>query len=88
MIGKPSLRRRHVSAYFLEGNSDPTNPLKAQVLPILLDGMALHGEALGCSYIRLIQPVDGLISRYEQAGFKVAADNIHRILCEKPLKRS
>lgn len=39
----------------------------------------LYGEALGCSYIRLIQLVDGLISRYEQAGFKVATDKIHRI---------
>lgn len=87
-IGKPSRGRRHVSAYFLEGNSDPSHPLKGQVLPILLDGLALYGEALGCSYIRLIQPVDGLISRYEQAGFKVATDKIHRIYCEKPLKRS
>jgi hypothetical protein len=28
---------------------------------------------------RIFQPVDGLISRYEQAGFNVATDKIHRI---------
>lgn len=88
MIGKPSRGRRHVSAYFLEGNSDPNHPLKGHVLPILLEGLALYGEALGCSYIRLIQPVDGLISRYKQSGFKFATDKTHRIYCEKPLKRS
>lgn len=50
--------------------------------------VALCGEALGCSYIRLIHPVDSLIFRYEQAGFKVATNKIHRICCGKPLKRS
>lgn len=88
IIGKPSRGRRHVSAYFLEGNPDPTHPLKGLVLPILLDGLAMYGEALGCSFMRLIQPATGLIERYEQAGFRLATDNIHRIYCEKPLRRS
>lgn len=86
-IGKPSRGRRHVSIYFMEGNPNPSQPLRGQVLPILLDGLALYGEALGCSYIRLIQPVEGLISRYEKAGFVLATDKNRRIYCEKPLKR-
>lgn len=88
VIGKPSRGRRHVSAFFLEGNPEANHPLKGQVLPILLEGLALYGSALGCAYIRLIQPVDGLIQRYEQAGFVLAIDKNHRVYCEKALTRS
>lgn len=87
-IGKPSRGRRHVSIYFMEGNPSSAHPLKGHVLPILLEGLALYGEALGCSYIRLIQPVAELIPRYEQAGFSLATDKSHRLYCEKLLKRS
>lgn len=87
-IGKPSRGRRHVSIYFMEGNPDQNHPLKGRLLPILLEGLALYGDALGCSYIRLIQPVTELIPRYERAGFTLATDKSHRLYCEKPLKRS
>lgn len=88
LVGKPSRGRRHISAYFLEGNPESSNPLKTRVLPIMLDGLAVFGDALGCQFSRLIEPAEGLIPKYQQAGFTLAVDKIGRLYCEKRLIRS
>lgn len=86
-IGKPSRGRRHLSIYFLEGNPDKQHPLKGQVLPIILEAAALYGVALDCSYLRLINPVEGLHARYERWGFEFGKDISKRLYCEQQLVR-
>jgi len=86
-IGKPSRGRRHLSVYFLEGHPDKLHPLKGQILPIILEAAALYAVALGCSYLRLIKPVDGLHARYQRHGFEFDKDNSGRIHCEQRLVR-
>lgn len=86
-IGKPSRGRRHLSVYFLEGNPDKQHPLKGSVLPIVLEASSLYANALGCSYLRLIQPVDGLHARYRRWGFEFGKDSNGRIYCEQQLVR-
>lgn len=86
-IGKPSRGRRHLSVYFLEGSSDKQHPLKRSVLPIILEASSLYADALGCSYLRLVQPVDGLHARYRRWGFEFGKDSNGRIYCEQQLVR-
>ena len=86
-IGKPSRGRRHLAVYFLEGNPDKQHPLKGQVLPILLEAAALYAVAQGCSYLRLINPVEGLHARYERHGFEFGKDVGGRVYCEQQLVR-
>jgi hypothetical protein len=84
-IGKPSRGRRHLSVYFLEGHPDLHHPLKRQVLPIILEAAALYASALGCTYLRLVNPVEGLHSRYRRWGFEFDKDNSGRVHCEQQL---
>ncbi len=88
IIGKPSRGKRHVSAYYLEGNPSSSHPLKGRVLTILLDGLALYAELLGCTHIRLIDPVKGLLPLYQRAGLFLIAEKNSYPYCEKSVKRS
>lgn len=72
-IGNPSNGRRHLSAYYLEGNPDPQHPLKGMILPIVLGGLELYAKMLDCSYIRLVEPVAGLRPKYQSLGFSAVA---------------
>lgn len=87
IIGKPSRGRRHLSAYYLEGNPSRIRPLKSILLEMLLEGMRLYGDALNCSYLRLIRPVEGLLETYRAAGFQVATGKNIGLYCERALKR-
>lgn len=84
MVGKPSRGRRHLSTYYLEGKQS-AHPLKRKALPVFMEGMHLYGRLLDCEYVRLIEPVDPLIPRYQAARFAFDKDNTGRIYCEKPL---
>lgn len=86
-IGKPSRGRRHLSVYFIEGNPDPQHPLKGRVLPILLEAAFLYAQALGCSFVRLIQPVEQLHALYRRHGFDFGKTKDGRIFCEQSLDR-
>lgn len=84
-IGKPSRGRRHLAVYFLEGNPDEQHPLKRQVLPILLEAASLYATALDCEFVRLINPVQGLHSRYERHGYVFGKEVGGRVYCEQRL---
>lgn len=84
-IGKPSRGRRHLAIYFIEGNPDKQHPLRGQLLPILLEAASLYGVALGCAYLRLINPVEGLHPLYSRWGFEFDKEISGRIYCERKL---
>ena len=86
-IGKPSRGRRHLSVYFFEGNPDKSHPLKRQVLPVLVESSLLYGQALGCAYLRLVNPVSDLHDRYRALGFQFGKESGGRIYCERELVR-
>ena len=86
-IGKPSRGRRHLSVYFLEGNPDKQHPLKGQVLPLLVEASLFYGFALGCTYLRLINPVTALHDRYRELCFEFGKEVNGRIYCERRLVR-
>lgn len=85
-VGKPSRGRRHLAVYFLEGNPDEQQPLKRQVLSILLEAASLYAVALGCEFVRLINPVLGLHSRYERQGYVFGKEVGGRVYCEKRVR--
>lgn len=65
-LGKPSNGPSHVGIHVLEGFPSRKHKMKGYVLPvILLAGMA-YAKVLKKQYLRLIDPVDGMISVYEK----------------------
>lgn len=55
---------------------------KRQVLPILLEAASLYALALGCEFVRLINPALGLLSRYERYGYVFGKEIGGRVYCE------
>lgn len=83
-IGKASRGKRHVSAYYIEGNPDAGHPLKRLVLPIVLASLERYAVMLGCQYIRLVNPLEGLMPRYRMLGFSEVARVVEGALyCER-----
>jgi hypothetical protein len=86
-IGKASRgkeHKRHVSAYFLEGNPDGNHPLKGLVAPIVIAGLERYAVMLGCEYIRLVNPLPEVLPRYRNLGFgEVARVPEGALYCER-----
>jgi hypothetical protein len=87
MVGRPSRGRRHISAYFIEGNP-ADHPLKGRLIQLFMLGLDLYGAVLNCRFARLVDPVRALIPKYVENGFTVVLLKQGKICCEKALERS
>ena len=65
---------RFVALDFLEGNPDPTHPLKGQVIEIALTMAEAYKQLIGVPELRLHHVDPGLISSYTVQGFALAPD--------------
>jgi len=80
-----TVTRGAIAVEVLEGNPDRNHPLKRSVLPILLDTSTRFAQVVGRSELRLVEPVDGLISVYcDVYGFElVPASKGQKTVCRR-----
>jgi hypothetical protein len=80
--GRPSRGHHYLAVDFLEGS--PTHhPLKGQVLPLTIAAAMAYGRALGATSLRLTNPLPGVVSLYESAGFTLVWGQGSGPYCER-----
>lgn len=84
-IGKPSEKRRHVSLYMVEGLRYAPNPLKGSILELAIDTAETYARALDAEYLRLVNPVAGMLPTYQGIGFAPYAPKNAAPYCERRL---
>jgi hypothetical protein len=87
-VGRASKRRRSgvrhtLSVHFLEGNSDPRQPLRGRVAPLALAGAEAYAAILGTRRLRLMDPLPGVHRIYTRLGFGIVPNSRPRLYFEK-----
>ena len=70
-VGRASRRKHNVTVHFLEREYD-NNPFAEFVTLVVLDVADNFGKIIGAETVRIRDPVDGMIGRYERLGFALA----------------
>lgn len=72
-VGKPNRTHNSLSIHFLEGNPDPTHPLKGNTALAIVAGADAYARSLEAVTLRLKDPDPELIPFFERLGFNLAA---------------
>lgn len=75
-VGRLSKRRlsgvRHtLSVHFIESAHTLDHPLRRLIAPLVIAAAEAYGVVAGVSRIRLIDPLPGMVRRYEGFGYTV-----------------
>lgn len=84
-IGKPSERRRNMSVYMIEGLRFAPNPLKGFILGLAVATAETYARALGTEYLRLVNPVAGMLPTYLRMGLTHVNPKNAAPYCERRL---
>jgi hypothetical protein len=91
-VGRLSKRRlsgvRHtVSVHYIESAHARDHPLRYLIAPLVIAAAEAYASLLGCTRIRLIEPLPGIIPMYEDLGFAVAWKAGQPVYCERRILR-
>jgi hypothetical protein len=90
IVGRSSRRRQSFGVRVIQGSPVATHPLKGHILDIAIDLAVLHGTGLGCTELRLLHPVEGMVARYTGApfGFRLVQTSLGMRYCVRPVEVS
>lgn len=91
-LGRPSSRtargtRSRFSMHYLEGNPDPSHPLKHRVAGLILSVAEAYGRDLGASTLHLVDALPAVVPVYVSLGFTVVRSPTGVVYCEKEIRR-
>lgn len=75
--------RLAVSIDFIASAHDPRHPLRGNIAWLATSAGEAYGRALGAQWLRLLQPLPGVLPLYTRLGFSVVGDNDQVLYCER-----
>jgi hypothetical protein len=78
--------RNSLSVHFMESAHDPDHPLRGKITDLTVSAARFYGQMLQARWLRLVQPLPGLLERYAQLGFTVVSDKSRVLYCERRIE--
>jgi hypothetical protein len=75
--------RNAVSLHFIESAHDRHHPLRGRIASLAIAAAQGYGEALQARWLRLVDPLPGLVERYARLGFTVVSGKSRVLYCER-----
>ncbi|HEY0015967.1 MAG TPA: hypothetical protein VGC13_06595 [Longimicrobium sp.] len=82
----PAGLRHAVSIDFIESAHDPHHPLHGNIAVLATSAADAYGHALGARWLRLIQPLPGVVTLYTNLGFDVVREGDRVLYCERRIE--
>jgi hypothetical protein len=78
--------RNALSLHFIESAPDRNHPLRGSIASLATRAAQHYGHALQVRWLRLVDPLPGLIERYERLGFTVVRGKSRVLYCERRIE--
>jgi hypothetical protein len=79
-------RRKAVFIQFVESAHDPVHPLRRKIAYLVAAAATSYGRILGAEWLRLMDPMPGVLGRYEKMGFSAVRENGQVLYCERRIE--
>ncbi len=78
--------RRAVSIDFIESAHDRHHPLRGSIAALATGAAEAYGRALGAHWLRLVQPLPGVLTLYTSLGFGIVREGDRVLYCERRIE--
>lgn len=90
-VGRVSNRTRTgvrstISIDFIESAHDLAHPLRGLIAPLVIDVASTYGRATGAEFLRLTEPLPGVVPLYERHGFTPVLQRARVLYCERRIE--
>lgn len=71
---------------FVESAHDPVHPLLRKIAYLVAAAATGYGRILGAEWLRLMDPLPGVLGRYEEMGFRTVREKGQVLYCERRIE--